>query len=816
LENMSDSQLSFRKSANIDHVTDKRKDSLFRLVDTDGSGSIDAQEFAVLYDAIKKDLAEELEKEAALEKEASSARRRFKMLLLFVAVLVSFLAASVAANFAVIFTVVDEAITTTTSSSGLLEVKGSDMVAKTAIATQDVPLVVAPALDLETLSNVKSLKLTYNDFSNVVETQLFVVGVRKHNVTFVEFITNVAGETVEVLNGVASLVRYPTDAQGQRPSRFNICSANATCSAFRASGIDADAALDQARADLEASGFGDAARRLQSTPTGGCPTGGNWYAVVCTGAAGTTCVPQAPSGMSEVSSYLYLYHTGYTGTRHVVFLLHGMGQDKEDMWDYHCSPTSAPIADGFTSCSDITAPGLGNDFFFHLVFIFPTSGISGNAWQTDLLVSETFYNGADSIASIMCGYGTHGMAWDGCAWNRGSLQIPGVTQTSGSEIMLFGYSNGGGLALYANYGWSYMGVSKSVVIDFHTHHTPEWIAASAYDGYSLNNFRTTIYYSCASTWYWTGQITAGSTSSFGSSSGATFVGEASLSTGPSYTAVGVWKQWTWTGAGGKYLKLKIQGLAAGTTTAPTCDCTLGWDGPMSCLGMTCTGEPTGGCSSASHSAMATQVSLYDEVCDWVGGCTQDSPPPSPPPPVSTPSWGGHTCKNPDMPSDYCCPPGSWCTQRIHTKKHTGFLYSLHCPDCPWYCVTGGDMIMEPIPASGIHAKLGMCPQDYWGHWHREADKSDFKQIQERPVPHPEELTKEETQALEWYLTRDRKREIGSRAAAIEREARVLPGNPPEGITKRDTFAFQVTMSQDPYSVKEPRPTSASIFSGVKK
>merc|ERR1719321_371214 len=116
-------QLSFRKSANIDRVTDKRKDSLFRLVDTDGSGTIDAQEFAVLYDAIKKDLAEELEKEAELQKEASSAKRRFKMLLLFVAVLLSFLAASVAANFAVIFTVVDQAITTTATSTGLLEVR---------------------------------------------------------------------------------------------------------------------------------------------------------------------------------------------------------------------------------------------------------------------------------------------------------------------------------------------------------------------------------------------------------------------------------------------------------------------------------------------------------------------------------------------------------------------------------------------------------------------------------------------------------------------------------------------------------------------
>merc|ERR1719327_150723 len=128
-----------------------RKDSIQRLVGSDETGCIDAQEFAVLYDAIKRDLEEDMENNAALEKEASSATRRFKMLLLFVAVLVSFLAASVAANFAVLFTFVDSAITTATTGTGLLEVKGSDQIVKTAVATQDFPLLAAPALDLETL-----------------------------------------------------------------------------------------------------------------------------------------------------------------------------------------------------------------------------------------------------------------------------------------------------------------------------------------------------------------------------------------------------------------------------------------------------------------------------------------------------------------------------------------------------------------------------------------------------------------------------------------------------------------------------------------
>merc|ERR1712110_1184087 len=284
VRDMSDPQLSFRKSANIDRVTDKRKDSLFRLVDADGSGTIDAQEFAVLYDAIKKDLAEELEKEAALAKEASSAKRRFKMLLLFVAVLVSFLAASVAANFAVIFTVVDQAITTTT---GILEVKGSDTIAKTAVATQDLPLVVAPALDLETLAQVKSLNVKYKDsHKGVVEASVTVVSVRKHNATFVEFVTSDPNEVIEMLNGEASLVRYPTQTNGLKwVTKYSLCAANATCSAFRASGIDVDAAFDLAREELRNAGFNDVARRLDgwSTPyaTKACSTGDFYLTPVC-------------------------------------------------------------------------------------------------------------------------------------------------------------------------------------------------------------------------------------------------------------------------------------------------------------------------------------------------------------------------------------------------------------------------------------------------------------------------------------------------------------------------------------------------------
>jgi hypothetical protein len=420
-----DDQLSFRKSANIDRVTDKRKYSLFRLVDTDGSGTIDAQEFAVLYDAIKKDLAEELEKEAALAKEASSARRRFKMLLLFVAVLVSFLAASVAANFAVIFTVVDQAITTTTTQTGLLEVKGTDTIAKMAIATHEVPLVVAPALDLDTLAAAKSLKIKYRSEaggSQTIEAQVSVVAVRKHNATYVEFVTDVEGDIVEVLNGQAYLSRQPTPGNGlEAPSLYEICAANATCSAFSASGIDVDAALELAKQELVAAGYDEESRRLAPTYAACDPSGtwtyenhcgwkylGNvnpnwefvgycypnydsntstpmlehpvspaWYdypgyptpTLSHPIAVGTQVYYWWPPAMAALHS---VYYSGWATTKHIVFFAPGKWSQWYYMYDSFCTPGAT-----------LTCPSFQIPEFEHLVFVFGGSGLLDHSKNAD-------------------------------------------------------------------------------------------------------------------------------------------------------------------------------------------------------------------------------------------------------------------------------------------------------------------------------------------------------------------------------------------------------------------------------------------------
>lgn len=237
-------------------LSEVRRGSAFDLV-AKGGDEITREQFEKLHDVIAAEMEAEMEAAATLAKKAAAVKRKLKLFICALASLMFVLTLSLLGNFFIIFFVVDGQVKTTTTSNGLLEAKNSDMIVKTAIATEDVPLIVAPVLDLDTLADVKMLKASYNDGLNYVEAELGISGVRKYNTTFVEFITTVDGETVEVLNGQASLVRR---VEGARPLRYGICSANATCSAFRASGIDANAALDRAAQELKQHGFSAAGK----------------------------------------------------------------------------------------------------------------------------------------------------------------------------------------------------------------------------------------------------------------------------------------------------------------------------------------------------------------------------------------------------------------------------------------------------------------------------------------------------------------------------------------------------------------------------
>jgi len=610
---MSEAPLSFRKSANVDRVTDKRQDSLFRLVDTDGSGTIDAQEFAVLYDAIKKDLAEELEKEAQLQKEASSARRRVKMLLLFVAVLVSFLAASVAANFAVIFTVVDQAVTTTASSTGLLEVKGSDTIAKTAIAAQDIPLMVAPALDMDTLSEVKSLKVTYGTgMGQRVQAQLSIVGVRKHNSTFVEFVTDIAGETVETLNGVANLVRYPNAANGlTRPRKLAICSANATCSAFRASGIDINAALDLARTELARSGFHEASRRLDPIlDDGACDSSGSWQAIDC-----SSCNSGNGAGL--------MFFDGYSSVRHVVFMLHGFGGSwYNGMYMTHGVDGSYNL-----------------DEFRHLIFVYPNSGItthnhySGSAkagWQDYVNDTLTFDTGAVVLATMMCGHS----AWatgDACGSGTSDLSSYGVGGSS--EVMVIGMSNGGAMAIYGS--WKYGDtITRASSIDYAPFWDVDTWLPTTYASSSATGFAAKVYFGCDSAAFFTdGIVSAGSGMTYWSGIGATGpdgpptvvpIGNSLVDEYPGggYQSSYDFVTETFTGTDGRFFAWAVHGYS----TSMVCDSNEIPDDWAPAMGRMMPDNM--GWNIHSVLSPAVKEALVQDILDWVS--PSSAPPPAPP------------------------------------------------------------------------------------------------------------------------------------------------------------------------------------------
>jgi hypothetical protein len=144
----------------------------------------------------------------------------------------------------------------------MLEVKGSSKVVKTATATESVPLFTAPVLPFDTLSAVQSLMVSYHDGENDVQTQLTVAGVRKHNSTFVEFVTTVEGETVRIRNGESELVKEDV--------KFPLCSANATCASFDAAGIDVDEMTRLAADELRAAGFNEQAESHRLRELYGC------------------------------------------------------------------------------------------------------------------------------------------------------------------------------------------------------------------------------------------------------------------------------------------------------------------------------------------------------------------------------------------------------------------------------------------------------------------------------------------------------------------------------------------------------------------
>jgi predicted esterase len=472
--------------------------------------------------------------------------------------------------------------------------------------------------------------------------------VRKHNTTFVEFITDVAGETVEVFNGAARLVRYPAVGSTLLSTkRFTICAANATCSAFKASGVDAEAAMLQAKAELEKIGYMNEARRLQYLDSAMC-AGGSWD---------MDFINSSP--VTGISDAIILSYSGYSGTRHVVFFLHGLTGDRDDLAESYCkfwnyypgNPAGPPVSEAASSCTFMNVAG-----FEHLVMVFPSSTIvdpaHGSSWGDDVDDATTFDDGIDNLESMMCGgssYFTSGV----CSGTGYLATNYGVD--SSSEVMMIGFSNGGACSMYANMMYGAV-VTKAVAIDFHAYTDYNaWIASAG----TMPGLATKIYYACGSYWYGFMYVLLGDMfCGFPVSNNcpSSIIAQAGLDAAESYTTatygpLGAWyvgetyKEWTWTESSGKYITLAVEGLSDGSTTDfDSIDFGM-------CTSWVCTREwgsqyPDKCTPHTVHSVIEWWTDPIGDITEWITAppppppsppVISPSPPPSPPPPSPAPS-----------------------------------------------------------------------------------------------------------------------------------------------------------------------------------
>lgn len=240
--------------------------------------------------------------------------------------------------------------------------------------------------------------------------------------------------------------------------------------------------------------------------------------------------------------------------------------------------------------------------------------------------------------------------------------------TASSEVMVIGFSNGGGCATYSS--WSHgEKVTKALAIDYHAQHYQQWITHSALPADAGKNLALKIYYSCESTWFTTDMITGGS---------AQFDQEATPPLGawtftqPMYGGLPYY-EFLFSGSGGQYLKFAVHGL---DSADPDANCG--------------SNQVPGATDNDIHMNMPFYVDWWDEIDEWVA---QPLPPPAAPPVIfPSPSPPAPTCYHAHL----CCPMNFKCT--LPTGSYSVFQdQSL----LPWVCMDKHGNIAPPMNCKDI-------------------------------------------------------------------------------------------------------------------
>ena len=245
----------FNAVGSMKDIVAASEEDLFDATDADGSGLINKTEFLKLTKIIK-------EKSIAMIRKETQQSQMLRVLGFVIAVMFAFLAATIGANIAIVFSIVDMSVTSAAdSSTGVVAVKGTDLISRTAVAEEAVPLGLAPVMDFDVLDKVTQLRVSMvpqylppgfstdfddlpisPDYDEMLKIKYSVTGYVWLSDTRMFFRTDL-GDQIHIDNGIAWV-------KGVDGIEYPACAGNSTCAAFKASGVDlvdlqnrADAAL---------------------------------------------------------------------------------------------------------------------------------------------------------------------------------------------------------------------------------------------------------------------------------------------------------------------------------------------------------------------------------------------------------------------------------------------------------------------------------------------------------------------------------------------------------------------------------------------
>ena len=119
----SDRHADHGRAAPPPRALSRHRESLFSIIDTDKSGTIERPEFDTLYDMVRTHVQEEIMERQGLVRRVLKSRRRVAALLILAVVLLVFLCVSVAGNAAAVFYIVDDRLDRVDASGVLVDKK---------------------------------------------------------------------------------------------------------------------------------------------------------------------------------------------------------------------------------------------------------------------------------------------------------------------------------------------------------------------------------------------------------------------------------------------------------------------------------------------------------------------------------------------------------------------------------------------------------------------------------------------------------------------------------------------------------------------